>query len=486
MELDTLTRIGGLLALTSQFESATATYLEALRMAGDPLKKAAIHRSLSDVQMQTGDLDDAMRTIDDGLRLVGPETAVHWLLRLQNVRGLIYKGELREAAAIGERAMERLAGLKVPDRDVSSSHNALGAVYIKMGDFARAREQYLKVLESSGRANDLAGMANGYNNLGATYQWTGDLEGAVSNYKKSLTLWEKLGNLYGISSTLSNIGVALTDMGDFDRVLDYHNRSLAIRRKIGNLEGVGISLSNIGATHYRRGELDKALPYMRESLDIRLRLNDRMGIGNSYNNLGDLFLWKGDVEAALDYMLKGLAIEEEIGDQEGVAFSQAHAGVIYIEMGEAGPAREMLEKGLATSREIGLNEYALVALRGLVEACIAANDLPCAEGHLAEAERLTAESELDLDGAATGRVRGLFLAAKGNYAAAIGSLEASERQFAKLGAAIPRAQALYNLGSVLSESGDDKGGTARLREALAEAERLGLSRMEKKCRERLD
>lgn len=122
----------------------------------------------------------------------------------------------------------------VKDATIAITFNGLGLLASRQGDWLRAEEYFLKVLETRKRLEP-GGVGEGqaYTNLGTTAENRGDLARAETYYRQSLQIYEKFepGSL-DVATSLTNLGDAAKQRGDVAQAERYFRQALAIEEKL--------------------------------------------------------------------------------------------------------------------------------------------------------------------------------------------------------------------------------------------------------------
>ncbi|MGA1791035.1 MAG: tetratricopeptide repeat protein [bacterium] len=125
-----------------------------------------------------------------------------------------------------------------------------GLAYFGKGEYGKARDQFLKILEKS--PND----ADTHTILGHAYEAMGDLEKSTASFKKALDLGCKDLRIY------IKLGSLYMKQKRFKEGIDTFREALAIN------PGCKEALMNIAGYHLQKGDLDKARTRLQEFLEI--------------------------------------------------------------------------------------------------------------------------------------------------------------------------------------------------------------------------
>ena len=143
----------------------------------------------------------------------------------------------------------------------------IGSSYAALGDYKRALDIQLRVLEMRRAANERARQAITLHNIGNCYYNLNDKPKALDFYKQALVLMPELKDDFYTATTLSDIGATYREMGNYGEALNYFNRALTLRRTVGDTRGVAFSLFHIARVERERGNLIEARKVIEEALE---------------------------------------------------------------------------------------------------------------------------------------------------------------------------------------------------------------------------
>jgi CHAT domain-containing protein/Tfp pilus assembly protein PilF len=267
------------------------------------------------------------------------------------------KGDLRAAARLGERLVERSRRvLGETHLFVADVLNDLGRTYVDLGEEARAEPLYRRSLAifEARQGKDHPNTATVLNNLGVVYVETGQYARAEPLYRRSLKIREaRLGKDHPLVATsLNNLAVLYWNQGQYARAEPLYQRSLAIREaRLGKDHlDVAHSLNNLANLYSARGQPDKAEPLLQRSLAIfQARLGkDHPNVAMVLHSLGIRYQEMGQDARAERFLLRSLAIREaKLGkDHPDVAYSLHSLAILYKDQGKYARAEPLFQRSL--------------------------------------------------------------------------------------------------------------------------------------------
>ena len=281
-------------------------------------------------------------------------------------------------------AYENLAKTLPDNGDVEAS---LGALYMEVGDYDRARVQFVKILQADPKnikalwqmgmieikkenpqgaldpLNKGMSLAVQVDNqeqkaqllqaLGIAYRLMNKPEEAIKNFKDSMEINRALGLKRLLANNLEQMGQAQDALGKPDQALASMTEALKIQKEIGIKNEAGGTLLSMGVLYYERNNYDKALEAFKASLQIQRETGDKKDESLCLNNIGFAYLGKGDNDNALTYLQQSLQLREQLNIPGDVADSLEGLGQTYGATGQFDNALASFEKAMELSRKAG-------------------------------------------------------------------------------------------------------------------------------------
>ena len=133
-----------------------------------------------------------------------------------------------------------------------------GSTYAKLGQYQRALDIHLRVLEMRRPLDEPLGLGITLRNIGDCYEHLGNKQKALDFFNESLVFMQRAGNHFYTASTLINLGMIYESLGQKEKALDYFNQTLKIRQTINDRRGMANALFYIARVQRDRGNLSEA------------------------------------------------------------------------------------------------------------------------------------------------------------------------------------------------------------------------------------
>ncbi|NVO10428.1 MAG: CHAT domain-containing protein [Bacteroidales bacterium] len=188
---------------------------------------------------------------------------------LANIYSL--RGDYAKAIYCYENTISELekSNEKQKYRYITENYHNLGYSYYKLGDYDRARSNYLKSIQLAEK-NQLGGVGETYYNCGQTYQKLDSLSKADYFFKTAISYYSKEfgGNHYMTGMAYMNYAFFYSEIGEYAKSEQLYKK--AYKTLAGTLGGkhlyTSLCLKHNGILCYRTGSYKQALKYYQQSL----------------------------------------------------------------------------------------------------------------------------------------------------------------------------------------------------------------------------
>ena len=353
---------------------------------------ALLHRGY--VLFESGARDEARPVLQRAAELADRTTHLPTRAAAQRALGYLAStgGDVDAALVHFQNAMTHSRATN-DRREMARSLDRLALIDRMKGDNARAKEQWLEVLQTFRESGDRILTARTLNVLGNLHGATGDYPAAVDYFRQGLALYESIGDPMGLGIVLNNLGADMRAQGNYREAAALFRRAIEVGREIEDAQTVAYALGNLGNTLSLQGQYVESLNALRQAIEHLERTNGPsearatlyLGVAELYHSFGDVAQaraqaeiglalaeksgWKEYVAVALHalantYKLsepkraialfeRAMAIDVEVGNRAGVAFDLHNIGLAHIAAGDLEAARRAFRESLAVAEEIG-------------------------------------------------------------------------------------------------------------------------------------
>lgn len=261
----------------------------------------------------------------------------------------------REALAHFSRALEAADQLKIlPSASIPSGRaHALEL----LGEFERARADYVLALEFARRAEDRQAEWSTLIDLGFLWQ-SRDWERAGEYFERAFVLARSLEETALIAQSLNRIGNWHANRGQPREALSSHQQALALFEELNDRRGMAQSLNLLGFDSYILGDVIQGAKYGEQAVPILRELDDRQGLVNTLTNLALRVRFDTEVLGEIDlYQLAHLSetaleIARSCDYRKGEADAFFKAAVCLCRAGDYGRGLEYLRRASSIAEEI--------------------------------------------------------------------------------------------------------------------------------------
>jgi len=265
--------------------------------------------------------------------------------------GCSTRGDHSKAIELRAQAEKIFSELKYL-RGISHCYKLKGTLYIRQGDFPKARTWLNKAIAIAPRKEKKL-IADAHFKIANTYFFSGDYDEALSRLNKCLKLFQSIEHKRGIGGCYDNLGLIYQMRGDNNKAMEMHCQALEIAESLGNLTGIACCSGNIGSINRNLGNFDKSLEMYNRVIQICKTIGDKRTLGTTFTHIALVFRDQNDYAKAMDNLNKAMDIVLPLGDKFQTAAVHLYMGEIYLLQREFVNARENFQHSLDLSNEIG-------------------------------------------------------------------------------------------------------------------------------------
>jgi tetratricopeptide (TPR) repeat protein len=224
---------GNLDMLVGNYSGAASRYEAALELIPDVSQRARLLRKLGNVCQATGNYDQGIQFVSQGL-------------------------EMADAIGYGP--------------ELASLYVGLGQLFHRQSNFKRAVDLGLRALRIFEHVEDGPGTALACNLLGITHWAMEELDTARGFLERSLLIYASLGDVHGLAASYNNLGRVLADQGQLERAMSNFRRSQQLCLEIGYQHGLATALSHLSELHQQLEQTEEALACQEKAFEIYSRI----------------------------------------------------------------------------------------------------------------------------------------------------------------------------------------------------------------------
>ncbi len=258
-------------------EAALVTYRAKLPETSEEIGTSLL--ALSELQLQTGDIDEALLLAEEASRIF-EALGAEWVTQLAvsfsiRARVLQLRDDLDAAEALFRRAIELVETTQGNDHPHLAVYlQSLGNLQYSRGDYDDAAATLAEAIETSRRVlggHDL--LAATLRDRGSVLQAQGDYEGAEALMREALAIdVESRGMVHWrVALDMTILGRLLHDKGDLGGAENVLSKAVEIFDQAFETEHqyTASALTELGAVLNSFGRSEEALPILERALDIR-------------------------------------------------------------------------------------------------------------------------------------------------------------------------------------------------------------------------
>jgi tetratricopeptide (TPR) repeat protein/CHAT domain-containing protein len=285
--------------------------------------------------------------------------------QISRADSLYNKGIFIDAAVLYEKiAIDELSSSELTSSRISELLHLAGLSYYSAGNYAKAIENFEKVVSINDELNNETNVALTYNNIGMVYNTWQKTDKAIEYYKKSLDIIISVDNKSQTAIILNNLGIIYNSLGNHTEAIHYFFKALEIDKELNFPVDIANDYNNIGIAYKSSGQFDKAINYFQLGISKYQTLDSNNDLLKIMNNLSLTYSEAGKYDSALVWMNK----YDEITDRSGVTAvniqSLLSKGNIYLRLKQFDKAKDYYSQALELSLKQNDQSNAINAWKG--------------------------------------------------------------------------------------------------------------------------
>ncbi len=311
--------------------------------------------------------------------------------KLYYARGQAYEtlGEFDRARSDYVRALD--IAHKASDGSMEwQSMMALGFLWAER-DYAQTGAWFRQALDLAERLADPNLRARSLNRLGNWLVNTGRIEEGLQAHQTALRIFEEQHNIQGMAETLDLLGITYGMRGDRVNAVEQLKQAIALFRTLGDTQSLLSSLA-MRAVQSMPGSSETTLCPLRtrdecvqdasESLRLARLIDSLSGQAFAENTLAHTLLSFGEFGPALSHAQEANRIAREIEHQQWMVATSYALGHVYMLLLAPALAMSALEAGLSLALELGSTFWIATITAHIGRAYVLNLNLPTAQATL--------------------------------------------------------------------------------------------------------
>jgi signal transduction histidine kinase/TPR repeat protein len=238
----------------------------------------------------------------------------------------------------------------------ASATRFYGASYYLLGNFAEAKNYFLKALKINEDIKDPTGIMASLSNLGSVNNVQNKYPIALDYYQKAIKIGEKLNDIQTMGVTYGNMGIIYNEIKNYGLALKHFEGGLELHKKINYGVGIATGLGNIGNVYFYKKDYVKAQEYYQKALDKNIEINNKPGISREYGNIANVYTELKDFDKSFVNHQKALSINEELKNKKGISVNYQGIGKYYLESSKYDEALHFLKRANALAKSINIQD----------------------------------------------------------------------------------------------------------------------------------
>jgi len=241
------------------------------------------------------------------------------------------------------------------------TQNYIGELYLSQGKYQEAIEQFEAAQANIQLVGEWVFAAT---NLAEVYMRMGDYASASNNYLSTSQAFAALGHKIGAAIALSMESLNALRHGDLEQARQTRQHSMMLYQESGNSLGTAWTTWEMGEVERVAGDLAGAKAWFEKAAHLFEKLEDRSSQIFLHRGMGDLAQMMGDYGAAKRHFQA--SVQQAQQTDHPWALTYALCGLGRAEAASGGPekAQAHFSQALQTARIIGDTGLALIAVAG--------------------------------------------------------------------------------------------------------------------------
>ncbi|MBI6547018.1 MAG: tetratricopeptide repeat protein [Cyanobacteria bacterium NC_groundwater_1444_Ag_S-0.65um_54_12] len=348
--------------------AALARCKDRLACEADPVERAELLTTCSEIQQRLGEWDSAQTGCYEALALLAGSDRQHEMAGVYNVlgNGAYFRRQFAEATEHYQKSLAlREVTKNVPG--IAAVSNNLALAYAGQGQWAIATEAYSRALKIYSRIGDVAMAADTQNNLGNLLLAMGKVPEAERALRAAADLYSRVGTPLGQAAVACGLGKLAIATGQGIAALDNLNRSFSLLESIGARAYAAEVLRCLGHAYLLAGDWQEAQRVLLQSRQLAEAASNDEESAIVGTLLAEIQALSGDPKGAAEVTRAAIAKLRMSGDPLELGRALLRAARIFRSAGDVMAAQDTTREACDIFARLGA-ALDLVAAQALVTA----------------------------------------------------------------------------------------------------------------------
>ncbi|MCI5057670.1 MAG: tetratricopeptide repeat protein [Flavobacteriales bacterium] len=248
-----------------------------------------------------------------------------------------------------------------------------GVIDLMTGRYDSAMACFEKTLQLGKDLHDSDMISTSLTNLGVIYQEKGDFAKAIEIQIQVLDIEKALG--YESISAYTNIGGIYSQLLNSEQAFYYYHKAFGLCHKYDDRTGSIQTAMSLAAEHQFVGALDSAEHYNKIAFDRALEIDDDFNICKAQVNFGKIELSRGNYEQSMAWLRQAQLKTANSADDKLTMETFSNIGIVHGQLGNHDSALYYLKEPNDYFKKENFLELRMIVLEGIVNAHRGKNNL---------------------------------------------------------------------------------------------------------------
>jgi tetratricopeptide (TPR) repeat protein len=231
---------------------------------------------------------------------------------------------IKAALDYSQKALELAEAVKNPSegikRSINVSLNGIGNIYLTLGQYDLAIEQFKESMKLEEALGNKLGLAINNQNIGECYEKLGKLDDALNSFKTSLAYNEEINSDKGRVICKNSIAQVYIKKGDSKKAVEILEPILVQAEALSDKDIISLIHINLGWSLMNLKRYAEAENHLNKGLEMAKKYNIPSNISAGNDFLSELYSLKGDYKKALEYFKNARHFEDEIANDRNLRY----------------------------------------------------------------------------------------------------------------------------------------------------------------------